>query len=486
MFGFQINYLRGSVTAADVRTGNEKDEVEWPPHPDRLFCALVQAWGDLGESERGRIALSWLEQLHEESPPLIRCGVTLTSTVAPRFVPVNDRWNPIIRDSKRRKSCAPMIAGTLIGRDRKARRIPTATLSEDSVVFWWPDANPGPDRQASLVELARAVASLGHPSCLVFVEVLNEVGSLEPTWVPREDGEVILRIPTPGRVNALSKAYRSNPRRRPPVGDWVTYGSPVQDSNIPQGHHRDLVIYRLRGDRPPVPLEVAGGVVAVWRKALLSVADQPLCEAISGHAPGSTLDAPKPSQRAHLALLPLGDVGHRFARSHLLGLAAGLPGALLPGERRWCLRALGRVESLTLGGLGAWQLERCDAGETRRGLLSETWCRPSSIWSTVTPVVFGRYPGDLWGDEAAAMICEACTIAGLPRPSEVTIAPVAWVLGVPAAHRFPPLARRPGKPRRAHAHVRLVFSRPVAGPVLVGAGRHQGYGLFRQLAEGGE
>jgi CRISPR-associated protein Csb2 len=211
------------------------------------------------------------------------------------------------------------------------------------------------------------------------------------------------------------------------------------------------------------------------------MADQPVCEAISGHAPGSTPEVPRPSKRAHFALLPLADVGHRYARSQLMGMAAALPDGLAPEERRACLRALGRVGSLTIGDLGVWRLERCDASETRRGLRAETWCEPSCIWASVTPVVLGKYPRDLWGAEAAVIVEEACTIAGLPEPTEVTTAPVAWVLGVPPALRFLPLPGRPGKPRRAHVHVCLVFSKPIAGPMLVGAGRHYGYGLFRQL-----
>jgi CRISPR-associated protein Csb2 len=276
------------------------------------------------------------------------------------------------------------------------------------------------------------------------------------------------------------------PHRRPGLRAQATYGPPARDCEIPGGHHRELIIFRLAGDRAPVPLEAAGRVITVWRNAILAMADQPVCEAITGHAPESSPEAPKPSGRAHLALLPLADVGHRYTRSHLLGLAAALPAGLSPQERRACLQAVGRVDSLTLGRAGLWTLERCDAGETRRGLLAETWRRPSRVWATVTPVVFGRYPGDLWGEEAAAMVKDACGIAGLPRPMEVATAPVAWVLGVPSAARFPALPSRLGKPRRAHAHVRLVFSEPIGGPVLAGAGLHHGYGLFQQLTEGAE
>jgi CRISPR-associated protein Csb2 len=104
MFGFRVKYLRGSITAADVRTGNDKDEVEWPPHPDRLFCALVQAWGDLGAIDAARSALLWLEAL---PLPLTRCGKILTTSAVPRFVPVNDIWSLITTDSKGERSASP-------------------------------------------------------------------------------------------------------------------------------------------------------------------------------------------------------------------------------------------------------------------------------------------------------------------------------------------------------------------------------------------
>src|SRR4051812_22138748 len=138
MFGFRVIYLRGSVTAADVRTGNDKDRVEWPPHPDRLFCALVQAWGDLGATDAARSALLWLEAL---PAPWIRCGEIFARDVIQQFVPVNDEesW---------------------IGRKRQPRRIPTAALSQDEVVFWWPDVTPTPDNRTNLVGLSSAVGSL--------------------------------------------------------------------------------------------------------------------------------------------------------------------------------------------------------------------------------------------------------------------------------------------------------------------------------------
>jgi CRISPR-associated protein Csb2 len=475
MFGFTIRYLRGSVTAADVSHGSEKDLVEWPPHPDRLFCALVQAWADAGCPEAGRAALEWLEGL---GPPLLRCGNLLSSHAVQRYVPVNDNWSP----GNRKGKPFAQIQETLLARDRKPRRFAVGTLSDEVVHVWWPDAAPPTELATELAGLARGIACLGHSSSLVAVDLVSTPDDLKPDWLPSADGVIPLRVPAPGRLRELVEAYEQN--RRPPLSDWATYGAASASTIVPQGHHRDLIVFRLAADRPPLPLESAARVIAVWRAALLARADQPISEAISGHAPGSTPDDPRPSLRPHLALLPLADVGGKFARGRMLGLAAALPAQLTAAERRACLRALGRVDELTVGSLGLWRLERCGGAEQRVTLLAETWSRPSRLWSSVTPVVLGRYPRELWGAEAQELIRGACAIAGLPEPTIVAVAPVAWVLGVPPAFRFPPLPSRPGKPRRAHVHVLLEFDRPVAGPLLVGAGRHLGYGLFRQLSGG--
>jgi CRISPR-associated protein Csb2 len=114
MLAFRINYLRGVVQAADVSAGQKKDVVEWPPHPDRLFSALVQAWGDLGEPEDARQALYLLEK---EGPPWIQAGDLLSVSALPRYVPVNDSLKG-----------GSQIQGTGLCRDRKARLFPHSSL----------------------------------------------------------------------------------------------------------------------------------------------------------------------------------------------------------------------------------------------------------------------------------------------------------------------------------------------------------------------
>ena len=60
MFALGIEFLmrRAIITRIDNR-----EEPEWPPHPDRVFMALVAAWGESGEDPDHRTALEWLETL---------------------------------------------------------------------------------------------------------------------------------------------------------------------------------------------------------------------------------------------------------------------------------------------------------------------------------------------------------------------------------------------------------------------------------------
>ena len=65
-FGIEINFLTERFTAT---FHNDRRQSEWPPHPARLFSALVAAWADADEPDRSeRGALEWLEA---QSPPAI-------------------------------------------------------------------------------------------------------------------------------------------------------------------------------------------------------------------------------------------------------------------------------------------------------------------------------------------------------------------------------------------------------------------------------
>ena len=176
-----------------------------------------------------------------------------------------------------------------------------------------------------------------------------------------------------------------------------------------------------------------------------------------------------------MAFVALPDVGHPHADGHLLGVAAALPRVLTAAERKVVFHALSLLEdrSLRLGRAGEWRL-------SLRGIEPVDWLRPGHCWASVTPVLLDKYPRDLHGDEARAIVATACEQVGLPRPALVVLGPLSWHQGGQTTRGYRHVAK-PGKPRRPAVHVLLHFPVPVRGPVLLGAGRHQGMGLCRPL-----
>jgi CRISPR-associated protein Csb2 len=85
---------------------------------------------------------------------------------------------------------------------------------------------------------------------------------------------------------------------------------------------------------------------------------------------------------------------------------------------------------------------------------------------------------------AAEVIARGCQYVGLPSPADVVPDQFSPLYGVQPSFRY--IVRRPrGKPR-LYTHATLTFSEQIRGPVVIGAGRYFGLGLFRPVAEGDE
>jgi len=77
-----------------------------------------------------------------------------------------------------------------------------------------------------------------------------------------------------------------------------------------------------------------------------------------------------------------------------------------------------------------------------------------------------------------------CLRIGLPAPAAVTVLPSAPLPGSSKARHFPPFPGSEGRVQRVLTHAALQFEEPVAGPILLGAGRYVGLGLMRPLDGG--
>jgi CRISPR-associated protein Csb2 len=278
---------------------------------------------------------------------------------------------------------------------------------------------------------------------------------------------------------------------RPDPGRWQGYAAASPKRAAPCPHSvfdPNLVVLALSGHRLSLPATLK--LMNSLRNTVMAHCPvQPPPEWLSGHTPNG-----KASANPHLAFLPLPFVGDPHADGRIMGVALALPSDCDPSE---VARCLGDTLRDTYGQprthrLFDGQWFDCTAElDTRspppqKALRNELWTSPARRWASVTPVVLDRHfdGKDKW-EQAAESVKTACERIGLPHPREVLLHPVSMFEGVPRSSDFPPIMRKSDGGRMHHSHAVIVFDEPVAGPVLIGAGRFRGYGLCRPLAQGG-
>ncbi len=479
MLILEIELLTGVYRAA-LPDGSA---AEWPPHPERVFSAFAQAWGDGNCDPRERAALEWLER---QGPPLIDADPPedwAERTAPTVYVPPNDsRGNeiPVLPDRRR----------------RQARVFRAAIPATPLVRFAWPRAEPSSADHASLVELAQRVASLGHSASLVrFTFVENGPEDEKRRWQPSKEG-VALRVPHHGRLDELRRWHDADQRPRP--GVTTRYRSPGEAderkaSESVFGGIDEWFVFESEGPAP-VDLLAFAHVAQTVQKALIAKAEQALGqvpEVLSGH----TADG-APTARAHVAIVPLANVGWEHATGDLLGFALVLPRELArnepqQAERTQVTHALAAFSSgdaaharVNLGAAGVWSVAHAVA-PSRRSLRPDRWCGKADTWASATPILLDRFPDRGDTAEEAGLVAAACRNIGLPEPAAIELHKHSAVRGAPSAYpargdrrrpdwSFPHGAKFANRPRR---HVVLRFAEPVTGPVILGAGRFRGFGL---------
>ncbi len=314
----------------------------------------------------------------------------------------------------------------------------------------------------------------------------------------------------------------TRPPIRPTLGLWTGYRRVDSTRGVQEVErtHFDtdlLVLTQVAG--PTLPVVSTLAVTRALRGAVLKRSGvQPAPQWVSGHQPdGSASD----DGSGHLACIPLPFVSNEHADGHLLGMGLVFPRSV---DRRDRGRVLGPLlmnsdgqpcdVELKLGQLGLWTVRKRDWTERRKTLQLETWtAHPAGAktWASVTPVVLDRFPKtdrvkdrSGWTDEVADIIAGACTRIGLPKPVSIDIDTTCWHRGGPRAvgkrrplrgsvgtsaplgDGFPFYPAKGTNASRPQVHVRLEFADPVMGPILLGAGRYQGYGLCKPVNESKE
>jgi CRISPR-associated protein Csb2 len=281
VFAIAIELLAERYTAMQF---NDRSKPEWPPHPARLYSAMVAAWADNSAPDPGeRAALCWLEA---QGAPEIHCGEPGMRAVVTHFVPINDATAltrdvhgstygnlesarqavvgarrsgdtkallaaekslaksqaKAVADASRAgaptgRESATVAAGVLQvlpeNRGKQGRTYPTVIPDKTTVWFVWPSGQPSQDNLQALDGLLGRVARLGHSSTLVACRCDERGPATGATWVPGGAGEaasVRVRIPRAGLLERLELAYRTHHGEEPrtlPAG-MVSYRRPGQ------------------------------------------------------------------------------------------------------------------------------------------------------------------------------------------------------------------------------------------------------------------
>ncbi len=499
MLALEIELLTGAFRAA-LPDGSGP---EWPPHPERIFSALVQSWVDGAHQEDERKALEWLEQLE---PPAIEAAELVSSRDAPTvYVPPNDfhvpqpskpfEW-PADREGRRKPirdiTWAGIEPGIRAWGFRQPRTFKVAVPAGDRLAAVWEVARP--DRMAApLDRLASRVSNVGHSSSLVRCAWSERSASNAPTvWRLSQAGSVSLRVPYAGRLADLERWWKE--AARPRSRAWARYAPPeIVNAPPPRsvfGREEDWFVFAAARNRHPDVLALAHVAKRV-RDALMKVGPQPVPALLSGHGPDGG-----PAREAHIAVLPLPDVGEPDSRGTLIGFAIVLPRRLAPEARPPILKAIAALArpvdhpsgfaTIWLSKTFSWKLELC-LTPSQALLRPGRWSRSGKAWASVTPVVLDRFPKRDDPREIAQILAQACRNIGLPEPEEIEIGTHSIIPGSPNAYfpprshlawTFPAGSKFANRPRR---HVLLRFSTAVTGPVVLGAGRYHGFGLCMPL-----
>ena len=254
MLAIEVNFLTGRFVAT---AHNDRQASEWPPHPARLFSALVASWAEAGEDDAEREALEWLEG---QPPPALAASAADPRKVVSFFVPVNDAsiiggaWYERrsqsldnledqfvaelehaggeltkkverVRDKiQKALDVADQVSKTgptavksaleLLpdGRGKQERHFPSVTPTEPRVTFVWANAEPSEPIRNSLDDLMGRVTRLGHSSSLVSCRMVED--SPSPNWNPGP-GSHVLRCTGPGQLAALRDRFRQHQAVKP-------------------------------------------------------------------------------------------------------------------------------------------------------------------------------------------------------------------------------------------------------------------------------
>ena len=470
MLAISVELLHGTFRGDPDGTANtgRLTRGEWPPSPARLFAALVAADGT---REKCRVTdgteLAWFERL---PPPVIYADSRpLHQKLKPRYV-VEHRSRFVI--VKRRNTVNLRVHQEYIGRVGTAIRAGVRVAPRcPHIVYSW---NVEPPAQSTLDALRRRAARIGYlgaSDSTVRVRVTTcappSAGGND-TFIPDEQGDAVIDVTAPGDLQVLDRMYDAWCKRGasvsrlqfPALRHGCGYRSPLLAQPIDRG---EVVAWLRLG--AAVSGRRISVVAALFKQAILSHYQR-----IHGRPPAVLHGHGFKGTGYEIArYLALPDVGYRWSRGRIHGLALWVPAGCESIVLQMARDAAFAVRRLTGQGIDVSVAPR---GDDSRPFAAcpDRWLRPSRGWVTALPAIHERrHPLDL------AELARWCRHAGLPDPVSFRSARTPLVAG--AVDLAPVEVNRPNRPALPYSHVELWFNHAVPGPVVIGSGRQRGFGL---------
>lgn len=482
----------------------EGDEPEWPPSPLRLFQALVaaQAIKSLHDptAADAREALFWLEEI---SPPLIIAPRACTAAPLRLAVPNNDldvvaaAW---VKGQEPQKQPSEL-------KTMKSVR-PTRLIGGNALHYLWEGGDRGGDRLAAIVArlqtVARSVTHLGWGIDMAAAHVrllsADEAAALPgERWLPSAAPSPLrLRVPLRGTLHDLLHRHQQFLARIQRDQRGYEFFQPVPPLKTFQ-----LVYYRRQTDSLPPPyalfrlqsldvdrafsypqskfIHIAGMVrhlaIHTLRRSPPPRTDDHWLESyVAGHAHKA-----RPEHR-QFSYLPLPSIGHPHVNPSIRRVLIVAP----PGDDAWLQHLALRLNGQVLQPTPQTQLPSPPALERiTPDSVALRYLQPAAEWHSVTPVILPGHD-DHKPAKTRKLIEKALRQSGIELPCEFEWSPFSRFPKSFSAHKYSREGGPAGYLRPDHlisntaVHLTIRFPDGIkpSGPLVLGAGRHCGFGLM--------
>jgi CRISPR-associated protein Csb2 len=497
------DFLCITVRWLDVRYHGRTDEgseAEWPPSPLRLFQAIIAGTKRSQWNESLSNALRWLEGISERTSPTIVGPDARAGSPYTLFVPNNDTDKPA-------------------DVQRAAKIVRPTILPTDAIVHYLWSVEPADRGYAERVaRAAKHLTALGWGIDLAIAdgEVIDAVaaGNLAGLrWKPLPPGIYTgqsIRVPVAGTLLRLEQVHESFLNRladgisRPPL-PFTTYQT-IQyvRSDDPPARHVQVFELQYADElsdeerdaerntgkrRKPYSYNPARLMhVAAWvRHAAIELTRtnprlRDLAEFVSGHGDRTSSDY------RQLSYLPLSSIGHVHTdpgiRRVIIAEPAGSTGETLRRLSPFLNNMRLKPEtSDTPAPRLKW--DRPDKNHEYDGVV-KTYLERSQTWASVTPVILPGHD-DHKPAKTRKLIEKSLIQSGIDQPCEFEWSAISHFHKSLPAFKYDRQKRLIGYLRPDHllhqtaVHLRLQFSKKLAGPCVVGSGRHIGLGIFAHV-----